>query len=126
MRISGFEIVVIGILVVVLILLKTVADFRHQTEQNLLLAFLENLPHNVFFKDRESRFIRVNRAMATYFGLTDPSEAVGKSDADIFSAEHARQALAVEQEIMRTGEPAIGREEKETWPDGHETWVLTT
>jgi diguanylate cyclase (GGDEF)-like protein/PAS domain S-box-containing protein len=126
MRITGFEILVIGVLVVGLIILKTITDLRHQTEQSLLQAFLENMPHNVFFKDRESRFIRINRAMATYFGLSDPSEAVGKSDADMFSAEHAQKALAVEQEIMRTGEPAVGCEEKETWPDGHESWVLTT
>jgi diguanylate cyclase (GGDEF)-like protein/PAS domain S-box-containing protein len=113
-------------LVVGLILLKTMADFRHQTEQSLLEAFLENIPDNVFFKDRDSRFIRISDAMATYFGLSDPSKAVGKSDADMFSAEHAREALADEQKIMLTGEPTVGREEKETWPDGHETWVLTT
>jgi diguanylate cyclase (GGDEF)-like protein/PAS domain S-box-containing protein len=126
MRITGFEILVLCVLVVGLIVVKTIADFRHQTEQSLLEAFLENMPHNVFFKDRESRFIRINNAMATYFGLSDPSQAVGKSDADMFSAEHARQAYADEQEIMRSGQAAVGREEKETWPDGRETWVLTT
>jgi len=126
MRIPGFEILSIGVMVVGLIILKTIADFRHQTEQSLLEAFLENLPHNVFFKDRESRFIRINSAMAAYFGLSNPSQAVGKSDADMFSREHAKQALADEQEIMRSGQPAVGREEKETWPDGRETWVLTT
>jgi diguanylate cyclase (GGDEF)-like protein/PAS domain S-box-containing protein len=126
MRITGIEVLTISILVVVLIIIKTIADFRYQTEQSLLEAFLENMPHNVFFKDRESRFIRINDAMADYFGLSDPSEAVGKSDADMFTAEHAQQAFADEQEIIRTGQPAVGREEKETWPDGRESWVLTT
>jgi diguanylate cyclase (GGDEF)-like protein/PAS domain S-box-containing protein len=125
-RISGFEILLVGVLVCGLIVIKTIADFRHQTEQSLLEAFLQNLPHNVFFKDRDSRFIRINNEMAAYFGLSDPSQAVGKSDADMFSAEHAQQAFADEQEIMRTGQPAIGHEEKETWPDGRESWVLTT
>ncbi len=27
---------------------------------------------------------------------------------------------------MRTGEPLVDREEKETWPDGSSTWVSTT
>jgi len=125
-RVTGFEILVIAILVVGLIFLKTIADFRHQTEQSLLQAFLENIPDNVFFKDRESRFIRISNAMAAYFGLADPSQATNKSDADMFSAEHAKRAFADEQEIMSTGQPAVGREEKETWPDGHESWVLTT
>jgi diguanylate cyclase (GGDEF)-like protein/PAS domain S-box-containing protein len=126
MRFTGFEILVIAAMVIALVVIKTIADLRHQTEQSLLEAFLENLPHNVFFKDRESRFIRINNAMAAYFGLSDPSEAVGKSDADMFSTEHAQRAFSDEQEIMRSGQPAVGREEKETWPDGRETWVLTT
>ena len=29
-------------------------------------------------------------------------------------------------QIVRTGEPIIGVEEKESWPDGRESWVLTT
>jgi diguanylate cyclase (GGDEF)-like protein/PAS domain S-box-containing protein len=64
--------------------------------------------------------------MAGYFGLADPADAVNKTDADFFSAEHASRALADEQRILETGEPLVGQEEKETWPDGRETWVLTT
>jgi hypothetical protein len=35
-------------------------------------------------------------------------------------------ALADEQRIIETGQPMVGIEEKETWPDGHETWVSTS
>jgi len=55
------------------------------------------------------------------FGLSDPAQALGKSDADFFSAEHARQALAHEQDIIRTGQPLLDIEEKETWPDAPRT-----
>jgi PAS domain S-box-containing protein len=95
-------------------------------EQTLMLALMENLPARVYFKDAASRFLRVNPAMARLFGLSNPAQALGKSDADFFSAEHARQALADEQEIIRTGQPLLDLEEKATWPDGTETWVLTT
>jgi diguanylate cyclase (GGDEF)-like protein/PAS domain S-box-containing protein len=64
--------------------------------------------------------------LAVRFGLKDPSEAINKTDFDMFAPEHARQAFADEQEIIRTGNPIIEKEEKETWPDGHESWVLTT
>src|ERR1035437_2997646 len=64
--------------------------------------------------------------MADYFGLAGPAHAVGKTDSDIVSSEHADQALADEQEIIRTGQAKIGMEDKETWPDGHETWALRT
>ncbi|MGH9567614.1 MAG: PAS domain-containing protein, partial [Candidatus Angelobacter sp.] len=95
-------------------------------ERDLLKAFLEHIPDTVFFKDRDSRFLRISRAGADRFGLAGPEQAVNKTDADIFSPEHAVQALADEKEIIRTGQPVIGIEEKETWSDGRENWVLTT
>jgi diguanylate cyclase (GGDEF)-like protein/PAS domain S-box-containing protein len=95
-------------------------------ERNLLYILMDNSPDTIYFKDRESRFIRINRAMARRFGLDDPAAAVGKMDADFFTGEHAREAYADEQEVVRTGQPLIGKEEKETWPDGTETWVSTT
>ena len=95
-------------------------------EQIMMLALMESLPDHIYFKDAASRFLRVNPAMARSFGLGAPAQLVGKSDADFFSAEHARRALADEQTIMRSGRPMLGVEERETWPDGHESWVVTS
>jgi two-component system, sensor histidine kinase and response regulator len=102
------------------------ANEELQQERYLLHTLMDNLPHNIYFKDTSSRFVRVNQALARLFGLADPAEAVGKTDADFFGLEHAAQALADEREILRTGRPIIDKEEKETWPDGRETWTLTT
>ena len=106
--------------------IKWIEDRHHQYDQLLLDAFLEHIPENVYFKDRESRFVRVSSSLARNWGFTDPTQTIDRSDADGFSNEHAEQALADEQEIMRTGRSIIEKEEKETWPDGRETWVLTT
>jgi len=95
-------------------------------ERHLLRTLLDNLPDMIYFKDRESRFTRINKAHANEFGLNDPAQAVGKTDFDFFTAEHAQGAYNDEQEIIRTGQPVLGKEEKETWPDGHVTWVSTT
>ena len=97
-----------------------------QMECYLLKALMENVPDNIYFKDRESRFTRISRQMADWFGLDDPVQAIGKTDFDFFSEEHARKAYRDEQKMMETGEPIIGITEKETWPDGRETWVSTT
>jgi diguanylate cyclase (GGDEF)-like protein/PAS domain S-box-containing protein len=113
-------------MVLELVILKSWADRRSKVEREMLNAFLEYIPDNVYFKDRDSRFIRISRAMANYFGLTDPVQAVNKTDSDMFSSEHSEQALADEQEIMRTGRLIVGIEEKETWPGGREGWVRTT
>ena len=102
------------------------AEAALERERYLLHALMDNLPHNIYFKDLASRFIRINKAMAAYFGLDDASEAIGKNDFDYFTEEHARQAIADEREILESGQPVVDKEEKETWPDGHTTWVLTT
>jgi two-component system, cell cycle sensor histidine kinase and response regulator CckA len=95
-------------------------------DEDLLSGLMTSIPDNIYFKDRQSRFVRINEAMARWFGLGDPADAVGKTDADFFGQEHARQAFADEQRIMATDEALEGAEEKETWPDGRVTWVSTT
>jgi two-component system sensor histidine kinase/response regulator len=95
------------------------------TEQYLLNILLDNVPDYVYFKDTKSCFIRTSKAHTKSFGLSDPAQVIGKSDFDFFTEEHARQAYEDEQEIIRTGR-TFTKEEKETWPDRPDTWVLTT
>jgi PAS domain S-box-containing protein len=97
---------------------------RH--EQVLFQSLAKAIPDHIYFKDRQSRFVRINDTMAKIFGLSDPGQAIGKTDFDFFTEEHARQAFDDEQRLMRTGASLVGFEEKETWPDGHVTWASTT
>ena len=97
-----------------------------QQERYLLHTLMDYLPHNIYFKDADSRFIRVNKAMARYIGLSDPNEAIGKTDLDFFTDEHGLQAMADEKEILRTGQGIVTKIEKETWPDGRTTWASST
>jgi PAS domain S-box-containing protein len=94
-------------------------------EQFLLKTLMDYTPDSIYFKDRDSRFIRISRALAQRFGLEDPAQAVGRSDFDFFSREHAQQAFEDEQAILREGRP-ITKEERETWADRPDTWVTTT
>ncbi len=95
-------------------------------ERHLLHCLMESIPDNIYFKDRDSRFVRISRAMALALGLHDAATALGKTDFDLFTEEHARPAYEDEQEVMRTGQPIVAKEEKETWADGHVRWVSTT
>jgi PAS domain S-box-containing protein len=95
-------------------------------ERDLLRALMQNLPDHIYFKDTFSRFVRINTSQAHRFGLSDPAQAVGKSDFDFFTEEHARPAYEDEQNIIKTGQPILNLEERETWPDHPDTWVSTT
>jgi PAS domain S-box-containing protein len=95
-------------------------------ERSLLKSLMDNTPDLIYFKDADGRFIMNSKAHAAHFGLSDPSQAVGKTDFDFFTEDHARPAFEGELEIMRSGLPIVGLEEKETLLTGVETWVSTT
>jgi PAS domain S-box-containing protein len=119
-------------------------------EKGFFRALVENLPDAIYFKDRESRFVRlsqskVERARQALIRkhrvehhpeelpahLTDPNLCaeflVGITDFDIFPEERARSAYEQEREILRTGKPLIGHIEKYVQPeDGKVVWHHTT
>jgi PAS domain S-box-containing protein len=96
------------------------------TERDMLESLLRNIPDNIYFKDREGRFLRVSNAKAKRSGLNSPEEAVGKTDFDFFAKEHALKAKQDEQQILQTGKSLVAIEEKLAWSDGHETWSSST
>jgi len=103
---------------------RKLAEETLTQEQYLLRTLMDNLPDYIYFKDHASRFIRINKNHAQSFGLSDPSQAVGKTDFDFFTGEHAQQAFDDEQNIIRTGQ-MLSIEEKETHHDRPDTWVST-
>ena len=92
----------------------------------LLETFLENTPDHVYFKDMEGRFTRISASLVRWLGVDRIEQALGRSDIDFFAASHAERARVTELEVMRSGEPIVGLEERELWPDGHVSWVSTT
>jgi diguanylate cyclase (GGDEF)-like protein/PAS domain S-box-containing protein len=97
-----------------------------QYTRNLLTFLLRYIPDHLYIKDRQSRFVDASSSLAEHFNLKSVQELLGKTDFDFFAEPHAREAFEDEQHIMVTGTPVIGKEEKETWPDGRENWVSTT
>jgi diguanylate cyclase (GGDEF)-like protein/PAS domain S-box-containing protein len=102
------------------------AETELTEERHLLRTLLDSLPDHIYFKDRHSRFTHLSESQAKRLGLNDPADALGKTDFDFFTEEHARSAFEVEQKIIATGQPVMDLEEKETSPDGRVTWVNTT
>ncbi len=95
-------------------------------ERNLLKALMDNIPDHLYFKDKESRFLKISKSLANKFGLDNPAQVVGKTDFDFFTKEHARPAFEDEQKILKSGIGIIDLEEKESYADGRQAWVSTT
>ena len=90
---------------------------------------MQQYPHgyradHIFFKDLQSRFLKISKSQLDKFGMTDPADLIGKTDFDFFTAEHAQQAFDDEQTIIATDRMMI-KEEKETWPDKPDSWVYS-
>jgi len=118
-------------------------------ERDLLRALLESSPDSIYFKDRQSRYVRQSRSeTGNLFRIAlqrhrrlNPASAVlpphltslerfqdyliGKTDADIYGPEYAAEFLREEQEVMRTGQPLVGKVERFTGAEG-DVWFLTT
>ncbi len=95
-------------------------------DRYLLNTLVENVPDAVFFKDREGRFVRVNRAMARDAGIDDPTYFIGKTDAEIWSGRLPAEAGEDERRILKTGIPILNQEEQPVTLGGKQRWVLVT
>ena len=87
-------------------------------DQYLINALMNYMPDNIYFKDAQSRFIRVNNSQAAYLGLNSPQEAIGKTDFDFFDEEDAKEAYEDEQRLIRSRQSIIGKEGR----DDHQKW----
>jgi PAS domain S-box-containing protein len=92
----------------------------------LLSALLECSTDRIYFKDSESRFVRINHHKAQLLGLSDPSEAIGKTDRDFLVDDQAADRRQDELRVMHSGQPLIGKKEREEGRNGNVTWTSTS
>jgi diguanylate cyclase (GGDEF)-like protein/PAS domain S-box-containing protein len=89
-------------------------------------TLLDQLPEFIYVKDRRSRFVFANAAAGRNSRFHDGSDLIGKTDFDILDHASARELFTIEQEVMSTGTPVEGREERITLPDGRLLWLTTS
>lgn len=78
-----------------------------------LKLILNNIPYIVYLKDKQNRIIKVNQVFCNKFHLT-PENIEGKFADSIFSAEAVQVCKEREKELLSTGKPIIGSEERFT------------
>ncbi len=92
----------------------------------LLEAILDNIPDRIYFKDTQSRFIKLSKSLAHRLGVQNPASALGKTDFDFIPSESATEYHQDEQRVMQTGEPLINKMERQILPNGEIGWTSTT
>src|ERR1700722_2827468 len=95
-------------------------------EGDLLHTLMDNVPDLIYFKDTDSRYTTINRALAGALGLAKPEDALGETDFNYFAKAYAQQSLAEEREILRTGRPLVGKIEEILLRDHLSVWISTT
>lgn len=97
-----------------------------EKENKLQQYFMEYVPDSIYFKDRDSKFIKANKATVIKMGLNSINDLLGKTDYDFFDDVHANIAKFDEESIISNGTSILNKIEKEIWPNGTITWASTT
>jgi two-component system, sensor histidine kinase and response regulator len=105
---------------------RRLAEEAFERERYLLTTLLDNIPNDIFFKDADGRYLRINQSMATRLRLENPDEAVGRTVADFFSAEYADRVRASDEQTLESGHAIVDQEQLVRWPNGAEEWVSIT
>ena len=87
-----------------------------------LQAFFENSPNLVFIKDREGRYLYVNRGFKRVLCVAD-EQIIGKRDDELFSAEQAAAFQANDRQVLQAGVP-MEFEETTLEEDGQHTSIV--
>jgi PAS domain S-box-containing protein len=87
------------------------AEDALRLEQYLLQTLMDNMPDAIYFKDRDSRFLRTNNAHARIMGLDRPEQAIGFTDERFFQPEDAEKFRADELKVIESGQSLVNRVE---------------
>ena len=88
------------------------ADEELRNSQRLLQTMFDTIPHWVYIKDKESRFLKANKALADSYGVR-PEEFVGVSTASINehskirigSGEETTRLVELDRQVIESGKP---------------------
>ena len=76
-----------------------------------LWLILDQLPHAVYWKDRQSRYLGGNRVFAEVVGLGSSRAVPGITDYDIMAPSDAEAVRREDEQVLRTGESLVTTEQ---------------
>jgi PAS domain S-box-containing protein len=102
--------------------LETLRDTR--ATLNLVL---DTMPHPIFWKDIDGRYLGCNRMFAEMIGLRSPANIQGMTDFDLpWPAADAEAYRADDQQVLSQNRPRLNFVEQLTGPNGERVWIRTS
>lgn len=94
--------------------------------QQLFQLVIDNIPHSVFWKDRNSVYLGCNKNTAKDANVGEPSNIVGKSDYDLpWTKEESDFFRECDKRVMDNGVPEVNIIETQVQADGNLFWLNT-
>ncbi len=91
-----------------------------------LRMLLDNLPDNIYFKDSEGKYTRINKTMSNLLGLDTPEQAIGLGDSAFFSPAICDTLSQLESKVLSMGLPQIAVDEQIETKSGRKIWLSFT
>lgn len=95
-------------------------------ERSLLRILIDNLPMAIYAKDTSCRKTLANPADLKNMGCQTESDAVGKTDFDLYPQEIAEKFFAADQSVLKNGQMVLDQEEFFADKEGNKRWLLTS
>ncbi|MES0001897.1 EAL domain-containing protein [Mesorhizobium sp. M0051] len=102
------------------------ANRQFVDERISLQTLIDWVPGYLWVKDTESRFVVVNRALASDSGRDKTSDMIGLTDFDLHAPELAQKFRLIEQNVLTGGQPMIDEEEFVVDASGAGKWFSST
>lgn len=74
------------------------------TERNLLRAVMDAVPDIIYYKDQQGRYMLANQGSLDWFGFSDMSHLIGKTNYDLIPLSRAQEIEQGEKRLIETGE----------------------
>lgn len=99
---------------------------RYASLQPLMDLF--ELAPGVFFyaKDRKSRFVRLNKANLSVYGVEDEESLLGRTDRDFHPPSLAEGYIAEDQRVMEGGKPVVNQTWLVPFLNGSMQWFVSS
>lgn len=97
-----------------------------ERERELFRTIMDSLPNGVFAKDRDGRFVFVNRKYGEYKGTKADADVLGKTVFDFFPEDLAAVITAEDLQLIGGASPLFDREVPTVDGRGNIKWESTT